>query len=185
MKFIIIGAGELGRMIAATLCKRNHDVVLIDSSGENLNGITDKLDVMVVEGSCASISTLKRAGVENADALIAVSGDEASNVLACRIASLLGVKKTICRLYESDCFSGEDGITVEMFGIWKAFSTPGESVRKIRDILSNNIIQERISFSHADAQMTVFKVTTSSTLGGIRSTTVASVARIREEAPFL
>ena len=135
MKFIIIGAGELGRMIAATLCKRNHDVVLIDSSGENLNGITDKLDVMVVEGSCASISTLKRAGVENADALIAVSGDEASNVLACRIASLLGVKKTICRLYESDCFSEEDGITVEMFGIWKAFSTPSAvSIRAIKPV---------------------------------------------------
>ncbi len=168
MKIIIIGAGELGCMVAATLCKGNHDVVLVDSSGEMLEGITDKLDIMVIEGSCVSIATLKRAGVDNADALIAVSGDEASNILACRMASLLGVKKTICRLYGSECFSEEDGITAEMFGIWKAFSTPEESVRKIRDILSNNIIRERISFSHPDALMTVFEVTTSSPLSGIR-----------------
>ena len=168
MRIIVSGAGELGRMIASALCKANHDVVLLDSSAENLDGITDKLDVMTVEGSCISIPTLMQAGISDADALIAVSGDEASNILCCRIASQLGVKKTICRLYESECFSEENGITEKMYGIWKSFSTPRESVRKIRDVLSNNIVRECIHFSHAEAMMTVFEVTTSSPLAGMR-----------------
>lgn len=168
MKIIIIGAGELGQLLAATLCAEDHDVVMIDSSNEQFEHLKEKLDLMVIEGSCSDVSVLKQGGIASADALLAVSGDEAANIIACRIASKFGVKKTICRFYSLDCFSPEDGITPEFFGIWRAFSPPEQCVRKICDILENPICLEKIQFTNPNALMEVISITPSSILAGTR-----------------
>ena len=36
MKIIIIGAGELGQLVAAKLCSLNHDVVVVDTKQKSL-----------------------------------------------------------------------------------------------------------------------------------------------------
>lgn len=167
MKVIIAGSGELGRLLAATLLTGNHDVILIDSSAEELKQASDKLDVMTIEGSCTSIETLKEAGVEDADALLAVSGHEATNILTCQIAAKLGVKQTICRLYNSESFSASDGILPENFGILNTVSPPAESAEKICAILRRDILLERILFSLDEAQMILIEITRSSILAGV------------------
>jgi len=168
MKTIIAGSGELGRLLAAALCEAGHNVVLLDAQSNRFRNITDRYDIQTLEGSCVNVSHLKNAGIADADALIAVTGDEPSNILACRIASLFGVKKTVCRLYESDCFSQSDGITAEQFGIWKAFSAPDESAKKVLDVLSRDDVLEQIRFANADALMTVFQISESSPLQGVQ-----------------
>lgn len=168
MKIIIIGAGELGQLLAATLCAEDHDVVIVDTSVKSVEHLKDKLDLMVVEGSCSNVSVLKQAGVAGADALLAVSGDEAANIIACQIAGKFGVKKTICRFYSLDCFSPSDGITPEFFDIWRAFSPPEQCVRKICDILENPICLEKIKFTNPDAMMEVISIKNSSMFAGTR-----------------
>ncbi len=168
MKIIIIGAGELGKLLAKTLCYQNHDVVVIDSDYEELDRLGDRLDVQRIEGSCTSVETLKKADVEHADALLAVSGDEASNILSCQIASRLGVPQTICRLFRSGSISEADGISSESFGIRHVFSAPESSVRKIMGILENPIVLEKIQFGHPDACMAIVQISSSSQLLGVR-----------------
>lgn len=167
MKVIIAGSGELGRLLAATLLTGNHDVILIDNAVDELKQVSDKLDVMTVEGNCTSIAVLKEAGIEDADALLAVSGNEAINILTCQIASKLGVKQTICRLYSSESFSSEDGILPETFGIRNTVSPPEESAEKICAILRRDILLERIRFSIEEAQMILIEITRSSILAGV------------------
>ena len=179
MKIIIIGAGELGQLLATTLCAERHDVVVIDSSAEHFEHLKDKLDLMVLEGSCSDVSVLKNAGIAGADALLAVSGDEAANMIACQIATKFGVRKTICRFYSLECFSPEDGITPDFFGIWRAFSPPEECVRKISDILENPVCLEKIKFSNPDALMEVIAITPSSMLAGTRISDIAMSEMLR------
>lgn len=168
MKIIVMGAGELGRLLASTLSEENHDVVIVENDAEEVARVSDKFDAMTIEGSCSSVGILKRAGAENADALLAVSGDEASNILACQIAHKLGVKHTVCRLYSNDCFSEEDGIGPDTFGLWRTFSSPEESAEKILAVLTSPITLESISFTHPDASMLVLEITRSSILQGVR-----------------
>lgn len=168
MKIIVIGAGELGRLLASALSEEDHDVVIVDSDADEVARISDKFDAMAIEGSCSSVEILKQAGAENADALLAVSGDEASNILACQIANKLGVKHTVCRLYSNDCFSKDDGISPATFGLWRTFSSPEESAEKILTVLASPITLETISFTHPDAAMLVFEITRSSVLQGVR-----------------
>ncbi|MBO5694205.1 MAG: Trk system potassium transporter TrkA [Lentisphaeria bacterium] len=173
MKIIVIGAGELGRLLAKTLCEQGHDVVILDSDYEELERLGDKLDIQRICGSCTSIETLKKAGIETTDALIAVSGDEAANILSCQLASRFGIKQTICRLFRSDSISEKDGITHDDFGIWATFSTPESSVRKIFEVLNNNAVLEKIRFGHPDACMAIVRISSSSQLLGMRLSDIA------------
>ena len=168
MRIIIAGAGELGRLLASTLSNAAHDVTIIDSDADMLEHINDNLDIKVVEGSCISINTLKDAGIKTADALLAVSGDEAANILCCQLASKMGVLKTVCRLSSPDRFSEDDGVTPDKFGIWKCVSPSEECVGKIRSVLRNRMLVEKIRFSNPDAVMEVFRVSPSSLLAGTR-----------------
>lgn len=174
MKVIIVGAGELGRLLAKILSHVNHEVVVIDSSYEELERLGDQFDIMRIEGSCTSVSVLKDAGAADAQALLAVSGDEASNIIACQIASKLGIRQTICRLFKSDSISEKDGVSPESFGIWKTFSTPEVSVRKIMEILRNRAVLEHIQFGHPDACMEIVRITDASGLVGVRLRDIAA-----------
>ena len=97
MNIIIAGAGELGRLLASKLSRYSHDVVIVDTDAETLEHINEKLDVRVLEGSCLDVEILKEAGIRTADAFLALSGNDAVNIVGCRLASRFGVKKTVCR----------------------------------------------------------------------------------------
>ena len=174
MNIIVIGAGELGRLLASALSEEDHDVVVVDSDADKLARISDKFDAMTVTGSCSSVRVMKQAGAENADAVVAVSGDEAANILACQIANKLGVKHTVCRLYSEDCFSEDDGISPATYGLWRTFSSPQESAEKILAVLSNPITLESITFTHPDAAMLVVEITRSSVWSSVSTPTASA-----------
>ena len=184
MKIIIAGAGELGRLLASTLSNAAHEVVIIDSDSDMLEHINDKLDIRVVEGSCISIDTLKNAGIKSADALLAVSGDEAANILCCQLAGKMGIRKTVCRLNSADCFSETDGIVPEKIGIWKCVYPAEECVGKIRSVLRNRLLMEKIRFSNPNAVMEVFLVTPSSMLAGTRIKDIPTASGLLNSVRF-
>ena len=184
MNIVIAGAGELGQLLAEKLTANNHDVVLIDSSVETLDHISDSLEVKLLEGSCISLDTLKRAGINDADVLLAVSGDDAANVLTCQIASRLGVEKTICRLNAVSFFSEPDKLLPESFGIWKYVSPPDECVRKISAVLKERYLLEEIRFSHPDAVMRIFEISRSSLLAHARVKDLPMDPVLRESVRF-
>ena len=184
MHIIIAGAGELGQLLAEKLAVNKHDVFLIDSSNEALSHIADSLEVKLLEGSCIDLSTLEKAQVRQADILLAVSGDDAANVLACQIASKLGVSQTVCRLNSVDFFSQEDNLSPESFGIWKYVSPPEECARKITAILEDRYLLEEIRFSHPDAVMRVFEISRSSQLAGAQVKSLQVSSELRESIRF-
>ena len=184
MNIVIAGAGELGQLLAVKLSANQHDVVLIDSSLDALGHISETLEVRLIEGSCINLETLDKANVRNADVLIAVSGDDAANVLTCQIASRLGVQKTICRLNSAAFFSEKDHLAPESFGIWKYVSPPDECVRKISAVLEDRYLMEEIRFSHPNAVMRVFEISRSSMLANARIKDLPMDPQLRESIRF-
>lgn len=168
MNIIIAGAGELGRLLAAELAAFSHDIVIIDSSAEILEHISEKLDVRVLEGSCTTLSILKEAGIREADAFLALSGDDEANMVGCQLAFNYGVKKTICRLNTPGRFDPEEGIAPSSFGIWKVIEPHEECIRKILGVLKNRSVMEEIRFSNPDALITVLEIRRTSFLAGTR-----------------
>ncbi len=102
MKVVIAGAGEVGTHLAGLLSNEDHDIVLMDDSPEKLSKISGEVDLMTITGSAHSFHDLKETGLAKADLFIAVTPFEERNVLACAMASYLGVERTIARINNSE-----------------------------------------------------------------------------------
>jgi len=86
MHVIIVGAGEVGYNIAKKLVAEGRDVVLIDNNEDLLEQISSTLDIQTIPGNGASPGALKKAGIEKADMLIAVTNNDETNMISCLIA---------------------------------------------------------------------------------------------------
>lgn len=98
MRIIICGAGRVGQGIAERL-SIEHDVTMVDADGALLEKVGTQYDVRVVHGHAAYPSTLKQAGAENAEMIIAVTHMDEVNMVTCQVAhSLFKVTTKIARI---------------------------------------------------------------------------------------
>ena len=101
MRVIIIGAGDVGYHVAETLCQDN-DVFLIEEDEKACNRAR-VLDVQVLQGNGADVKILKNANVEKAELVVAVTGGDELNIVACMTSKVLNDKvKTIARVSNPD-----------------------------------------------------------------------------------
>jgi len=98
MKVVIVGGGKLGEILATILRKEKHDVILIEVDEKLAEDLADRLDVIVLCGDGSDANILKDANIESADALIAVTGDDKVNLMACEVAKDAKVKHIISRI---------------------------------------------------------------------------------------
>lgn len=103
MKIIIVGCGKVGQELAERLNREDHDVTVIDVRGQVVQNLTNRFDIMGVEGNAMDVETLKEAGIQNADILIAVTGSDELNMFQCLMAKKLGNCRTIARVRNHDC----------------------------------------------------------------------------------
>jgi len=110
MKIIILGAGRVGGALASHLSGEANDITVVDSDEAQLAHLRSRLDIGAVTGHASSPEILTRAGIEDADMLIAVTGVDEINMLACQIAHCLFRTPTkIARIRLQD-YSGYDGL---------------------------------------------------------------------------
>lgn len=107
MKIIIVGIGEIGYDLAATLSEEQHDVIVLDQDKDALKQASQNLDVLYFEGNATSAKDLAEAGVEDADILIAVTSIDEVNMIASMMSKRLGANMVIARI-RSDEFSLPD-----------------------------------------------------------------------------
>jgi len=103
MNILILGAGQVGSTTAAQLAKEdNNNVTVVDINHEKLDKLASKSDLRVIEGSAAYPDTLKAAGADSADILIAVTSSDEVNMVACQVASsLFNTQTKIARIRAS------------------------------------------------------------------------------------
>lgn len=86
MNIIIVGDGKVGAALAKQLSSEGQDVTIIDSNPQALMDSSERLDIMTVIGNGASMATLRDAGVERADILVAATSRDELNLLTCLTA---------------------------------------------------------------------------------------------------
>ena len=98
MNIIIAGIGKLGKYLAKQLVKENNNVTVIDLNFTGKENFINDEDLNYIEGNALDIETLKEAGIEKADLLIAVMKNDLENIMCLLIGKKLGVKNTIARI---------------------------------------------------------------------------------------
>jgi len=101
MKYVIIaGCGKTGRALAEELSSENN-VVVIDKSKEALEELPQDFNGKKIVGDVLDIETLKKAGIEEADALILVTGNDNLNLVVGKfVKRKYKLKKIILQVYE-------------------------------------------------------------------------------------
>lgn len=89
MKIIILGAGRLGSSVAASLVGEHNDITVVDHDADALKALKERYDLLTVTGHAPHPPVLEAAGAQDADMLIAVTGSEEINMLACQVAYIL------------------------------------------------------------------------------------------------
>lgn len=103
MKIIILGAGQVGASTAEILSREENDITLVDHNAKLLAGLQDRLDIRTIDGEASSPEVLLRAGVEDAEMLLAVTDSDEINMIACQIAhSLFNTPTKMARVRAPD-----------------------------------------------------------------------------------
>lgn len=89
MNIIILGAGQVGSSVAENLSSEANDITLVDSDAEVLNDLSDRLDIQTVVGHASHPDILDKAGIADADMLVAVTNSDETNIVACQVAHSL------------------------------------------------------------------------------------------------
>ncbi|MFP9060577.1 Trk system potassium transporter TrkA [Natrialbaceae archaeon A-chndr2] len=97
MKVIIVGAGEVGRATAKNL-QSSHTVSIVDHDPAVVEELTYTMDVLPVSGDGTEIETLRAAGIEDADIVIACTDDDEANIVICGAAKTQSDAFTIARI---------------------------------------------------------------------------------------
>ena len=86
MKIIILGAGEVGWGLTRNLTSEASDITVVDTNGDRLRELQDRLDIRTVRGPASHPDILAQAGAEDADLIIAVTSSDEVNMVACQVA---------------------------------------------------------------------------------------------------
>ena len=98
MRILISGGGDVGRITAEQLAESGHDVVLIESERSTCERIASELDMMVVCGDATRPEILEKAGIENADLVMALTGNDQVNLITALVARTYNVKRVMVNL---------------------------------------------------------------------------------------
>lgn len=86
MYVIVVGGGKVGLNLARELMDKDHEVTLIESRRSRYLGLEEELEHAVQYGDATELWVLERAGIQRADLVIAVTGDDEDNMLVCQVA---------------------------------------------------------------------------------------------------
>lgn len=99
MYVIVTGAGKVGVNLTRELIDQGHEVTLIESRRERYLQVEQLLEHNVLYGDASELWVLERAGIERAEMVIAVTGDDEDNILICQVArEKYGIERIIARV---------------------------------------------------------------------------------------
>ena len=101
MKAVIMGCGRVGARVASLLDHTGNDVTVIDVDSRAFQRLPATFDGDTIIGTGIDEDVLRRAGIEDADAFIAVSNGDNRNIMAAQVARLVfNVPEVVCRIYD-------------------------------------------------------------------------------------
>ena len=99
MYIIIIGGGRVGYYLARALLNEEHEVLIIEKAARFCDIINEEMGSVCVQGDGCEAAMLAEVGTGRADMLVAVTGDDEDNLVACQVAKhKFNVPRTIARI---------------------------------------------------------------------------------------
>ena len=106
---LILGLGGVGYYLAKRLVHEGYEITVIESESKRVGLAEGDLDARVIQGNAMSVQCWREADAENMDYLIAVTDNDAVNMMASIIADRFGIQRKIARVRSLE-FGGNDSL---------------------------------------------------------------------------
>ena len=174
MNTIIIGCGKVGQKLAEKLSlEENQEITVVDIKRDIVQDIINRCDAMGVVGNGVSNEVLMEAGIKNADILIAVTGSDEINLLACLIAKKTANCQTIARVRKPE-YTNELHIFKEDLGLAMVINPELTAASEISRVLRFPSAIEIDTFAKGRVEILKFKVIDKSPLIDMRVSEINS-----------
>jgi len=101
MKVVIMGCGRVGAQLAGLLDTDGHSVTILDTDAYSFRRLPSTFSGTALIGNGLNEEVLKKAGIEEADAFVALTQGDNRNVMASQIAKhIFNVPRVVCRIYD-------------------------------------------------------------------------------------
>jgi trk system potassium uptake protein TrkA len=164
VRVVVVGAGEVGSSIAASLAD-SHEVVVIDVDAEKVEQLNYNVDALAIEGDGASLSTLQEAGIEDADILIASTDNDETNIITCGTAKTVSDPFTIARIKGTnylETWQGAEGA----LGVDFMVGTTMLTARSVVRVIGLPAARDVDTFAGGRVQMAEFEIPEDSPIAG-------------------
>ncbi len=149
MKVTIIGGGKVGYYLAKTLLEHDHEPTIIELDKKTSSFIANDLDIPVICGDGTNIDVLEEAEVSDTDAVLAVSGQDENNLVACQIAKkIFKVKKTVARVNNP-----KNAEVMKRLGVDNVISSTDRIAEMLEREVDTSKIKELVSLNHGNGSI--------------------------------
>src|SRR2546422_9089942 len=101
MRVIVYGCGRVGSRLAQNYAGEGHDVVVVDRDEGSFRVLGAEFAGRTVVAAGVDPDTFKKAGIEGADAFVAVTDQDNLNLMAVQMArELFAVRRSIARAFD-------------------------------------------------------------------------------------
>ncbi len=142
---IVVGCGHFGASIALKLADEGHDVVVIDTDKSAFSKLGMAFNGLTIMGVGIDEDALKKAGIEKADALLATTRDDNTNIMISEIAkNIYKVPKVLARAYLQSKVDTYDDFNVDFVcpttaGMEEMYNMMLSDGTKLRTNIGNNL----------------------------------------------
>lgn len=158
MKILILGAGQVGSSVAASLAREDDDITVVDKSSELLERLQDHYDIRTVQGKASHPDVLARAGAEDADLILAVTNSDETNMIACQIChSLYQTPTKIARIRSSAYISTPELFDPEKIAIDMLISPEQIVTEYIQRLVEHPNALQVLEFAGGKVQLVAVK----------------------------
>ncbi|MBR0164260.1 MAG: Trk system potassium transporter TrkA [Lachnospiraceae bacterium] len=165
MQIIVVGCGSMGETLIEQLSREDHNITVVDLDAENLTDVVNTYDVMGVVGNGASYSTLKEAGIDDADLMVAVTSSDELNLLSCLVAKKAGDCKTVARV-RNPVYRQEVGYIKEELGLSLVINPEEAAAAEAVRLLKFPSAKKVENFARSRAEMVTIVLEEGSLLAG-------------------
>jgi trk system potassium uptake protein len=148
MRVVVVGCGRVGAGLAGALGERGDTVAVVDKDPRAFERLGERFLGQTVEGIGFDRDVLEQAGIARADALVAVTGGDNSNVVTARVArEVYKVPRVIARIQDP-----RRAVIYEELGV-VTVATVNWALAKIRDYLEHLPVKEEATFGRGEVAL--------------------------------
>ncbi len=179
MNIIIAGAGRVGITLARQLSAEGNDITIIDSDSRIIHSSMESMDVMAVQGNCASMGVLRHAGVEEADLLIAATNADEMNLLCCTTAHGINPNiHTIARIRNPE-YSEQIYKMRDVFGLSLDINPEKQAAMEIHRLLKYPGFLRRDTFAKGRSEIVELRIDAASKLCNVPLSALNGILKTR------